>query len=90
MKFESTYMTAAGKPRKLHSSKIRDAVARFEETGCSGVHSTHGHLLSHILNHCVRNNIAFRLAYEPNGGYYVWRRPNGADFNWQPPRGRQL
>ena len=80
-----------GTPTPKPTAKaIREAIAMFDETGESGLHSTAGVLLSHILNHCAKNGIAFRLAFEPGGGYYVWRRPNGADFGWQPAKGSEI
>ena len=45
----------------------------FLEHGESGPHSPDGWILSHILNHCRNNDIAFTLVFKPKIGYYVKR-----------------
>lgn len=58
--------------RTLSQKQIRDAIARFEETGRSGAHSKFGLLLAHICNHCVSEEIPFMLFYA-GSGYYIVR-----------------
>jgi len=52
---------------------IASLIALFERNGESGPHSTEGRLLSHILNHCVANDIPFTVMFVPKAGYYVKR-----------------
>ena len=71
MKFVSSMMNAKGKPRKPPGKKMVERVIQnFLAKGYSN-HSPFGHFLSHILNHCVANRIAFTLVYMPGGGYWV-------------------
>lgn len=55
---------------KASRKVIREAIARFEKVGESGMHSEAGVILSHILNHCTANRIEFTLQYAP-GGFMV-------------------
>lgn len=58
------------------------AIRCFEKNGESGPHSTEGWLLSHILNHCIENKIAFSLVCVPDAGYYI---KQGVVQNIAPP-----
>lgn len=52
---------------------IDSAIRSFDSLGESGPHSPEGWVLSHILNHCVTNEIPFTLAYVAGRGYYLKR-----------------
>lgn len=56
--------------QRFKDKAIRDAIARFEETGES-VHSPNGTLCAHILNHCVANGIDFTLRHIGRGGFHI-------------------
>lgn len=68
MKFETTH---TGEP--FEEELVEDVIRCFDEHGESGPHSHEGRLLSHILNHCYKNDIPFSLVYLPNRCYYVVR-----------------
>jgi len=58
---------------KIRPKVIEDAIKRFEDRGQSGAHSPHGAILCHVLNHCIKNGISFRLSYLAGGGYGLQR-----------------
>lgn len=68
MRFESTH---PGKPAR--EPAVSRCIKQFEETGQSGMHSPHGHLLSHLLNHCRVKRIGFTLTSSRTGFYFMER-----------------
>ncbi len=70
MRFQPSH-TVNNRPR-VSARQISACIERFEKTGESS-HSTMGLLLAPLLNHCVKNGIAFTLWFVPHGGYTVKR-----------------
>lgn len=60
-------------PVEFEQDSIDRFIALFERKGESGPHSTEGRLLSHVLNHCVANDIPFTVMFVPKAGYYIKR-----------------
>jgi hypothetical protein len=67
------FNTSSDKPLAHNSRAVKQAVERFKKTGRSGLHSSRGVLLSHVLNYCVENKISFILSYFGDGGFYLTR-----------------
>lgn len=62
---------APAMPMKVSDRVIRDAIGRFHSEGESGPHSPIGGILTHVLNHCIENQISFTLRYVGGGGYFL-------------------
>ena len=62
-------------PRKIKVSKkfIDRCIEEFDKTGQTGLHSPHGVILHHILNHCIEKGISFELTYAAGIGYSARR-----------------
>lgn len=63
----------SGEGEEFEPLFIQTMIECFNENRESGPHSTEGWVLSHILNYCHTNHIAFTLVSIPEKGYYVKR-----------------